>query len=1423
MPRRVPHNQAGLPGRCWAAWGLVMLLLVVTPGSAAAAQDATVSQALALIHAGRFTAAHELLEPYVKRHPKELGAQYWLGRAYLGEGNTSAAIEVFEQVLQAKPGSVDSRLWLAAALAEDGQRDAARRELDKVLPKRPNDPVARALSAELRQPPTVEIRPVTADFEQLVSDQKGRVVLVTGGLDVEPGSVDILSSNLYDYTFGNAPVDWAVTNGIWESTYRWACQPQWSWYGGCNATGPAAVWNKREFVGDILVEVYAAFKHKFDITTRAYKNPHDINITICGNGRDFDSGYTFMLGGKHNTVTQITKGTRVLASTTAPEMLLPIFEEGFPTGYEFHRKWWGLRVSKVGSKLRFFVDDQLACEADDPSPLPGGKVALWTYDNGILIPRVKIYYEAELAGTSPPVQPASALPAPAAVAAEVLVSSSSHPSIQNDFENGLGKWSGGGDDGAAQLAVVSRGAGDGGHCLKLTNARTGGTFAGMIQRESFDVGEVALMSFDYRVSGDVAVNFYLTVEEQLFEIVFTGPASGSPQSWILGQISGVRADGKWHHAEFDLLGHLQEALGQTDKIRASKLFIGNLSEEDYLGAGFGRNHAGAHYYLDNFALLTPSANSTVSLSIKPGPASRSDQHVVTLDDSPTPGQPSQAVAIRNGTAQIEAPRTGTWYAHVYPKLANNKWGTAANYQVRIDQQAPRLSAEPADGQQLPDGPVTVLVDDPGGAGLDAAALVVEMNGHRYKVNDPAVDFDLVTNRLSLDPRLAGITASAGESVAITLKQVRDRAGNELGKPLHLAYQFDPAGDKLPPLVRVEGLGGGPVLDEDFEAGVGEISPYGGAKSALVLRDASTAASGKYSLKVTNATEGGSFGIYLRKWPFDAGRCRLLAFDYKIPPRLRVDLAMEIGGAWQCIKFTDTTNDLDTVGTVPNVRADNKWHHAEIDLYQLLRRANPLRRSYRVGRLVLADFGWRGNYEGQSYHLDNVQLIPVTGGGSPLKLVWEAFDLSGIAGVSWLLTGDAHAQPPTQVAATASPAPLVSDGEHDGWLHLRACDQAGNWSETVHRRVMLDDKPPVMGGVQPPAGAEAAPNQVELVLYDEGLSGIDPSSIRLKVDGQMYDTAKGALVYNAKTSRLTWNCQRVKPEPVVFADRQQVEVSLEEAVDFAGNKLTEPLRWAWRMDYSRDSEPPLIVGLHSRSHPTVACYTFEDGLGSVRTAAGVTAASVDDSTAATGAASLKLTKLRGGRLEATIHTEPFDASKFPLVAFDYKIPPEVKVGLALRVDKQWLGYDITTPVERRVGKVPDIKADDQWHHAAVRLSIPQRRGQRKGQLIVQEIKLTDISTSTNSTGATMHLDNFFVGNWGSGPGKVEWWAGDATGIAGYSWLLDETPNAVPPETIKTHEPKVGPSKLESGLWFVHVRARDGAGNWGPAAHYALLNQ
>lgn len=71
-------------------------------------------------------------------------------------------------------------------------------------------------------------------------------------------------------------------------------------------------------------------------------------------------------------------------------------------------------------------------------------------------------------------------------------------------------------------------------------------------------------------------------------------------------------------------------------------------------------------------------------------------------------------------------------------------------------------------------------------------------------------------------------------------------------------------------------------------------------------------------------------------------------------------------------------------------------------------------------------------------------------------------------------------------------------------------------------------------------------------------------------------------------------------------------------------------------------------------------------------------------------------------------------------------------------------------------------------------------------------------------------------------SFSWSAADTqTGISGYSRVLDREPATVPDTTSEgTGTSWTSPQSLADGVWYFHVRARDGAGNWGAATHRAV---
>lgn len=1253
--------------------------------------------------------------------------------------------------------------------------------------------------------------------------EKGRLYFSGSTLGASVGDTDVQSDNVRDYTFSSAPTDWVVRSGEWNAVNRWTCSPQWSWYGGYSPNGIAAFWNKRQFMGDVTVELYTAFKMRLN-RNPTYLHPNDINITICGDGANPDSGYAFIIGGDDNRWTRIMRGNHIIAETRNPKGLWPIYENGQPDTYEWHRKWWSLRVRKAGTKLQVYLDENLVLEGNDPAPLPGGRVGLWVLKNDMITPRVKIYYEKEKNPRDPmPVAP-SVLTAKAVVAeSQVTLTSATHPSVQNDFENDLGRFAPRDVDQGAVCGIVPGGASGRGNCLQLANRAAGGSFGANMLDQRFDAAQLSRLSFDYKLSPDAKANLYLSCADKQYEIVFSGNKEAAPGCSLLGEINDVKADGKWHPASFDLLGALQEAQGLEAPTVCSDLWVGNLSNRNYLLAGFTGNHAGATWYLDNFRIGQPRA-AKATIAIAPKAGAEIEGYAISVDANPDKSAPDK-VTTKETTYSLDLIGTEPQYVHVKPLLKGGKWGANVNYALAADTVAPVVAGtEPAVGTPLKDAPIALNLRDPGGSDVDLKTLKLKLGQTELTAASPAVRYDPERSRLLIDPKAAGLVLKDGDQVALAITGLADRAGNALAAPQNYNFGMDFKAYKCTlPAPKVQ-VGAGYATDDDFESGLGQWATWGSG-GAVLSRDDSTASTGSSSLRLYNPTAGGRFGAYVTQTPFDAGKYRLMSFAYKCDDRLRADLAVYVNGDWKGIKFTDNDDDLGVIGEVPNVRADNQWHTATINLYDMLRREEPQMPTFIVRMFVVADWGWAGNRPGAAYNLDDFQIIPVISGAQPVKVTWHAPNLAGLAGAGWLIDGISAAVVPAALSGNGAEAAISCAAVTDGWLHLRAQDNAGNWSPVADRHLLVDSEAPAAAAFGPPASAKNAVSEIALNLSDRGLAGVDPSSVRLKIAGTDYVMDGAALKFLPTEGKLVWNCEEVLPSPVVFADGKQVDVQLLAAADYAGNPVPQLPAWSWTMDYSLDHKAPTVAEIQSTTHPALLTQTFEDGqaLWANRDDKNGAAVAIDSTTAKSGKNSLKLTnQVAGGHMQATVTRASYDAEKYPVVSFDYRIPAATKLAFSIYMRGKWFAVTLNDAATDVIGRVPGVVADDTWRHASVDLMPLLRRQQADGPLIVEALVIGDRNTMDNAAGATAWFDNFVIGQVGKYPPVIRWRSTDTTGIKAFSYALDQDAATVPPETGMGTEVAKAFDAINPGLWWFHIRAQDGAGNWGPTTTYAVMH-
>ena len=221
-----------------------------------------------------------------------------------------------------------------------------------------------------------------------------RAAYATENLAVPWKHAKVFSETVQVYTFGRASSNWRPAAGDWAVSNRWQCDPRWSFFSGSPDGSPlAALWNKNLCEGDVSVEFAVGPKMDRARGSR-YEYARDFNVTICADGRDLTSGYSFVLGGWGNRRTAIVRRGTIVARSSRV----------LSTSKSMHRRWLYIKVQKRGRRLAYWVDGDLVLTYTDPRPLPGRHVAIWSWDCAIMVARVRISGE-RLAGREPPGTP----------------------------------------------------------------------------------------------------------------------------------------------------------------------------------------------------------------------------------------------------------------------------------------------------------------------------------------------------------------------------------------------------------------------------------------------------------------------------------------------------------------------------------------------------------------------------------------------------------------------------------------------------------------------------------------------------------------------------------------------------------------------------------------------------------------------------------------------------------------------------------------------------------------------------------------------------------------------------------------------------------------------------------------------------------
>lgn len=1240
----------------------------------------------------------------------------------------------------------------------------------------------------------------------------------------DPQTVRIASGGTWEYTFNEAPADWQVACGRWGLLNKWICDPRWSWFGGRSGT-LATIWNKRSFGGDVSVDAYVALFMQRD--DPPYERAGDYNITICGDGARLDRGYTVVVGGGGNYWTRLFRDGVQVAEATDEQYRLPSDRIRQRDKPELHQRWFHLRLERIGSEVSFYRDGAKAFTFTDPQPLQGGRVGFWTLDNGVLLSRCRIACTGEVAhapvasrteglfddGTAinifdGEVHTAVAREAlPANIAAALLAAPDAYAPAEAEKSNAPP---------AADAAA-----------WRVVNGIGGGPFALQMRRPYERLG---VLRFAMRIEPGAAVDFCLKDlrDGAYYRWRITGPEGDRDPVPLVDTISGVPADGKWHTVQFDLERSwnaywLRRGLAGPPSSGGLRPLFACLDNGGYALAGFGCNPPGAAYAASELKMYPIGA----------------------VDKLP-------------------------------PKLKSVVWP----YDAGGDGRSVKFIFDEPGGSGLDPGALQI---DIGGrpvpfqaVSLDEATQTASVDVLSLRPAQPLTEGEVLTAKLT------GAADRAGNRMEGTSESTwtfRVQAAFNVRKPIEapaVCALLDTDGQGMrgrlvrPP--EFEGLRYGDVRAvagvQDMElATVPEAPPWArpGAQR---------------SLEVRSRRDGAHLGFSLLGASYDLGQWPYLQLDYRVPKEVPVNLHFRsAAGRSHTLLLNDTGEveeienrrqprggfrvrlgwDTDRTGAVMgppmDFADDGTWRRSEIPLLSLFDAQASDERSWQIDRLDVSDGGWRGNRLGMRYWVHAVRALPAARSRG-IAFTWTAQDLAGIAdfaacvdqkpdtvpqgqGIKALETVEAAF---TRARLEAGQAVPPEDGMPDGWywLHVRVKTNAGLWSPPAHYKFRIDNSAPKVVGTEPGNGAQLAGQTFRVMLMED--HAIRPDTLKVQVNGQAYTAGEAGVVYDPGTKTLTFDATEAGGL-ARWASDETVNVRVHGAADCMGNTMSAPYAFAFVANSAKDRQGPAIAQVRYAAQDGLdggparplllelsLALDFEETLGHVRALKDCELEWTDnEKSAAFGRRAVRIVSQEDDAdVEVMLHKTAWYVDAMPVLMFDYKAEGGVAVDLQALVMGTWytipfLGRDDDAKQGGfdRAARVAGAEADGTWRHATVDLRAAlDRMAPALPVRIVSQVKLSARGRPGSRRGGALWLDNVALSQDMGMGGRLEWTAaGDPSGIAGYSLVIDRNPDTEAPKTVTTRLAYSSDSP-PTGTCYAHIRAVDQAGNWGPTRHFRM---
>ncbi|MDQ6695237.1 MAG: hypothetical protein M3014_12595, partial [Chloroflexota bacterium] len=376
---------------------------------------------------------------------------------------------------------------------------------------------------------------------------------------------------------------------------------------------------------------------------------------------------------------------------------------------------------------------------------------------------------------------------------------------------------------------------------------------------------------------------------------------------------------------------------------------------------------------------------------------------------------------------------------------------------------------------------------------------------------------------------------------------------------------------------------------DLQSGPGEWENLDlrGTKIEIATGTAAGLAAGDSALKVVGGVTGARM-IGAHTSPYDAEKYPILSFDYRVPAGYAPNLIVKSNGTWYSFWMgtggtTSSTPNALYFETLlsPQLVTDDTWRHYRLDLLGRLRLAEPDATKFQVEAIAFVQISQTaymqfvpvdGGKE-SAYYLDNLAASRPTSTAG-FNFSWTVPQGSSYDSYSYALDQNRDTLPAENAGTTTTSSTSVHmqlpPGAVDGlwYFHVRghATGQPGQWGAAAHYPLQIDRQPPSPGVPSPSPNGAGSPDLLQLPVADAG--GVDLASLKLALGGKTYSAGSGGrtgLSYQPDNQTLSIYPNQLNPPLASPAGGQQVQASLMELTDYAGNTLATPFLWSFTSD------------------------------------------------------------------------------------------------------------------------------------------------------------------------------------------------------------------------------------------------------------------